>query len=548
MTPEEFKEVARAVVLTLDNPASVRRQGSRLVAARNKLKEYHQKIVAIQKSKKQAPFTVAELEDDSRLFERLMAIQEGSEEILDDVTWLRLIVESLAIDCNRLIVKAKKYLNPEGGAAKPQPSQPTRSQTRSQSPTPPRPTEPTTVTRPQPEPPVENKLDRWLSKRLTGLFGGQKRWWVKNWRISALAFFSLSAIGMFLEGTIGGIFAGLLCLGTASVFVPNVAEWISGKAQGKIGPVLARTAIAFVCLFLAGTLSSLGGGEPSQTTASNTQSTTVAGSPSVANLATYQADANSKQSQTNWKYALEAAATATSLAQNAGSVWSWRLVIIHWETAITYAKKIPIGDTNHTIAQQKIKEWQPSLDAAIAAKPENQAWHQNRIKVPSAILLLKEGDSIEKVLETMGTPDSVITNDWMRSDGGDYEDFIVYQWASPSQECSPREVAVNLSDLSVYYTTKREGACKGDTHFSFYPPIGENCWNNDWCKAETVREKARNTPQIPNLPLLAWSKEVLSDRCECSYNVGLHGRACGIFSDWSNPEIIQKPACYFEDN
>lgn len=146
MNPEEFKKVARAVSLSLDSSESVKKQGNVLVAARKKLKQYHQQIVVIEQSKQQPPFSVAELEDDPKLFKRLMAIQQRSNEILNDAKWLRLIIESLAIDCNKLIVKAKKYLqDPEGVQQKQQPSQPTISQTRSQPSTPPQPTKPTTA-------------------------------------------------------------------------------------------------------------------------------------------------------------------------------------------------------------------------------------------------------------------------------------------------------------------------------------------------------------------------------------------------------------------
>ncbi|MGK7926375.1 MAG: hypothetical protein AB4290_14250 [Spirulina sp.] len=116
---KELAEVANEIFLTLDGLESVKRQGRRIVAARERLKTFHQQISALQENSDSPPFPIAELEQYPKLQRRLKAIGQRNPADIEDAALLKLLIESLAIECNQSIALAKEYLkNPEATLAK----------------------------------------------------------------------------------------------------------------------------------------------------------------------------------------------------------------------------------------------------------------------------------------------------------------------------------------------------------------------------------------------------------------------------------------------
>lgn len=65
-----------------------------------------------------------------------------------------------------------------------------------------------------------------------------------------------------------------------------------------------------------------------------------------------------------YERALDAAYSATTIAQSAQSSGDWQLVIARWQEAIGLLKRVPSSSTYHAIAQPKISEYQRSLRIA----------------------------------------------------------------------------------------------------------------------------------------------------------------------------------------
>lgn len=181
---KELAEVANKISLTLNGLESVKRQGINIIAVRDRLKTFHQQISAAQENFDPIPFPIAELEKYPKLQRRLNTIRQRNPAQIEDTALLKLLIESLVVECNKSIALAKKYLkNPEATLAQvgKQTSKTTKSTTQSRthssqskptrSPTPPVKTQ-TTRTRAKTNPittPKQRSRQFTSTQRLPGL-------------------------------------------------------------------------------------------------------------------------------------------------------------------------------------------------------------------------------------------------------------------------------------------------------------------------------------------------------------------------------------------
>lgn len=116
---KELAEVANKLSLTLNGLESVKRQGRKIIAVRDRLKTFHQQISAAQENFDPIPFPIAELEKYPKLQRRLKTIGQKHPADIEDIALLKLLIESLLGECNQSIALAKKYLqNPEATLAR----------------------------------------------------------------------------------------------------------------------------------------------------------------------------------------------------------------------------------------------------------------------------------------------------------------------------------------------------------------------------------------------------------------------------------------------
>lgn len=154
---KELAEVANKISLTLNGLESVKLQGRNMIAVRDRLKTFHQQISAAQENCDPIPFPIAELEKYPKLQRRLNTIGQRNPAHIEDTALLKLLIESLVVECNKSIALAKKYLkNPEATLAQvgKQTSKTTKSTTQSRTHS--SPSQPTR----SPKPPVKTQTTR----------------------------------------------------------------------------------------------------------------------------------------------------------------------------------------------------------------------------------------------------------------------------------------------------------------------------------------------------------------------------------------------------
>jgi ABC-type nickel/cobalt efflux system permease component RcnA len=260
---KELAEVANKISLTLNGLESVKRQGRNIIAVKDQLKTFHQQISAAQENFDPIPFPIAELEKYPKLQQRLNTIEQRNPAHIEDTALLKLLIESLVVECNQSIALANKYLkNPEATLAQvgKQTAKTTKSttQSRTHSRTHSSPSQPTR----SPTPPVKTQTTRTRAKTNPITTPKQRsRQFTSTQLLTGLAI----AIAIAIGGVFGliwgesqqalglGIIVGLaLGLGTGLVLTQSSGHHSQGAPRGflrlptwqsLVGSVLVAMAI-----------------------------------------------------------------------------------------------------------------------------------------------------------------------------------------------------------------------------------------------------------------------------------------------------------------